>query len=242
MPSTDPQMRLDRAYTQCRPRSAAGSQLLDRYYTGVQFDRGGVIPEWELGDFYEACRIADEFSGELTLERLEERARMPDLSVTAARRRRRVISRLVKLLEQDGLPSRAERRANQRTHEFANALPSPLRERVRGWLALRSQTLGWQQLAQEASRIVQLEQIAALNEAWHPGEVISAWLAAVIRPVVKCQCPPVTRAIDPTRCTSCGATIEEVGSRPAPGPRKQDELRSLGRRYLAWRDEQWSAA
>jgi hypothetical protein len=51
--------------------------------------------------------------------------------------------------------------------------------------------------------------------------------------VVKCKCSPVTRKPeDPGRCSSCGSTSESLGHRPSPCPKKQDELKVIGHKYL----------
>jgi hypothetical protein len=208
--------------------------LLDRYYSGVQFERGGSIPQRELCDFYEVCRIAEHPNlAELSIERLDELTELPRASASAADRRRRVIGRLIRLLEQDGFPSRATRRENRQVHALIESLPSPSREQLSDWIALRSETVSWHQLLYEARRVAVLERLTVQSQGLEDAEIIKAWLDAIVQPVVKCKCPPVTRKPeDPGRCSSCGKTIDGVGSRPSPCPKKQDELKAIGRKYL----------
>jgi hypothetical protein len=242
MAKTSPLERIRRAHADCDPMSATGQLLLDQYLARVDLGRPGPTMENETVLFYEACRLVEELDlSELSVTTFRAAIDRPGLSKTARMRRRRVTGRFFRILVEDGFPSARERRARERIEEVLKELGAEHAACVRDWVRKRlDENVGWYDLSHEIRRIAQLELIAsASSDGCESDELIRKWLYKVVQQVVDCCCPPVTRYPDPTRCKSCGATRAE-GSRPSPGPRKQDELAVVGRRYLDVR-QAWSA-
>jgi hypothetical protein len=237
MASSEPSALIESAHRACRPISRNGQLLLERYRAGVDLTRGGTCGEQEVAFFRELCRLVEEVDLPLlSVAALEEATKRTAPSATAARRRRVVLARLLRILEADGLPTRSERNAGKRIDAALRATEPGQRRPVRAWLDSRRKRVCLHELSYEAPRIVALEGIAARASAQaDDAEINHEWLGTIVQQVVRCKCPPVTRVRSPKRCKSCGATIATVGARPSPAPRRQRELESIGRRYLQHR-------
>jgi hypothetical protein len=240
MAKTTPVERIKQRYEACVPRSETNQLLLDQYLTRVDLDRPGSTAENEVVVFYEVCRLVTEIDlSVISLRRLLEWSEAGSTK-TARKRRQLVVGRLIRILEQDGFCRARERTAKARITAEIDSLASEEAERVRDWIARRrGERVGWYQLSHEARHIALLERCASEAPEVEQPILIRRWLAKIVKQVVDCDCPPVTRYPDPRRCKSCGATIETHGRRPAPGPRKQGELAAIGRRYLNVRTPAW---
>lgn len=237
MPDPSLTARLQRSIAECEPASAAGAALLTRYLEVASFEGSRATQETELASLRELCRIVEQTPFEtISIASLSAAADAEGASATRALRRRRVVGRLIRILQQRGeLPSNRDLTASRGLERELAATPEQGRQLLRRWLARRSRHVGWFELRQEARRLRRLEELIVLYPDAEPTDLFGLWLRALVRPIVNCDCAPLTRAADPTRCPHCGATAETHGMRSSPAAAKQDRIRSLGRKYLAFR-------
>lgn len=240
MPRTTPVERIRRAHAACTPISETGGSLLNRYLALVDLDRPGPTAENETVFFYELCRLVEQVDlSELSLPKLDSWMNQRGVSRTCRIRRRLIVGRLLRILEADGFPDARDRRAQGRIDDVLRSVNGHHGVQLRRWVDDRRRAgVGWYELSHEVRRLASLEAIAcAAPDGATTDELVRGWLSSLVQPVVNCKCPPITRYPDPTRCTSCGETIDE-SSRPSPSPRKQRELAALARRYLGARHQE----
>jgi hypothetical protein len=237
MPSQAIAHRAEEIAASYQPRSAGGAELLRRYLASVHFDGAAGTQENELGFLREVCRLVEAFDfDELSVDVLDRAANSPAPSATATLRRRRVIGRVVRQLRHDGeLPTAHELRASRAIEAELIDTPRAGRPTLRRWLASRKRKLGWHELRWEARRLRTLEEVIAEHPDAADDELITRWMFQIVRIVVACDCPPVTRQRNGAICSCCGSTIEKKGSRPSPNEQNQRKLRALGHRYLQFR-------
>ena len=217
--------------------SEASAELIRRYAASVHLDGSPGTRENALVDLREFCRIVE--SANLTRFSYSALAALANSSApspTAARRRRRVIGRLIRLLQSSGeLPTNAELTASDAIETIvAETLPGG-RPTLRRWLAQRRRKVGWWMLRWEAKDLRDLESVIAAYPGADDGELITRWLFRLVRQIVDCGCAPISRSADHDVCACCGATTATHGSRPSPGEPNQRKLRALARRYLQFR-------
>lgn len=238
MARTTPQERIAAARKACRPAAELGAALLDLYIARIPVSDSPAAAEQDVLYVRELCRIveANPFT-ELSVEALEAAAERDAPSKTALCRRRQVVGRVLRLLEQDGLPPRRDRTISRNLEQELSRLPRDEQSVIRRWLAYRhDQGVGWHELLYEARRIADLERLRReVGSAVADEDTIGLWIRRTVHPVVACDCPPVTRRHDPLHCCSCNASVVTHGTRPSPGPKKRRELRATGRRYLDFR-------
>lgn len=215
--------------------SAAQAELVRRYFAGVRLEGRVQTQEQALLDLREVCRLIGELQL-ISYSSIAALAAIPAPSPTAAKRRRRVVRRLIKLLQNSGeLPTLRELNASKAIEQTIAATPLEGRRVLRSWLAQRRHTVGWWDLRFEAERLYQMELVIAAHPEADDQEWITRWLIAIVRQIVKCDCPPVTRSRNHDVCSTCGKTSASHGTRPSPGERKQHEYSVAARRYLEYR-------
>ncbi len=213
------------------------AELIRRYATSVHLNGTRGVQEEELGYLRELCRLIEgsDFE-EVSYQSLAALGALPAPSGTAARRRRRVIGRLIRLLQHSGeLPTSPELAASRAIEAIIFETPEGGRGTLRRWLARRRRKLGWHELRWEAKRLSDLEATIVAHPGADDAELTTRWLLASVRSIVNCGCPPITRRSDPSVCTCCGATSASHGTRPSPNEANQRKLRALARRYLQFR-------
>ena len=248
MTPDDLHQRLHRHAAACEPTAPVGRKLVDLYLQRL------IIRDLHPQTLYEEallfrllCTTVEqpELSA-LSMKRVDQALDRPSPTKTDAGRRRRLRGRIRTLLELEGLiPTRAEATAGRKIDQLIAEAPADRRRTLTEWLHGRGQTLSLHELAREAKHHLLLE--AVLHD--HPGcsddVAIQLWLRRLVRPVVNCTCPPVTRRDNPLRCNSCGATPRTAGTRPSPSPRCQGKYERIARRYLRHRRRptttNWSA-
>ena len=142
----------------------------------------------------------------------------------------------MRLLQQSGeLPTAHEVTSSRAIEKELALTPEGGRGTLRRWLAQHQHELGWHELRWQAHKLRQLEEIVAEHPDADDDGAITRWLWKLVRRVVACNCPPVTRRADPSVCSCCGATIATHGYRPSPSRANQRKLAALGRRYLRFR-------
>jgi hypothetical protein len=217
--------------------TSLGAELLRRYMASVHFEGTPGTQSNELVHLRELCRLVEtiEFTS-LSVQALTAIADAPAPSITAAKRRRLVVGRLLRLLRQEGeLPSAAEVTASRSIEADLLATPPGGRGTLRRWLAVRKRKLGWHELRWEARRLRELEAVIGDYPGADDEELTTRWLLRLVRQIVDCGCPPVTRRTDPAVCVCCGATTASHGSRPSPGEANQRKLSAVACNYLKFR-------
>lgn len=211
------------------PASAIGQALLERYLDRIEIERASQ-PRRERRLVRELCSLVEEVAfPTLTIRALLEAGSANPL-------RGRVCWRLIRVLQADGdLPdSAALRRHVQISRTIAQA-PAPARAALERWVELRQENVGPHELSEEIRRYAELERILAEHPDVSAQRAIDLWLRRIVRRIVDCRCPPITRALDPDRCNSCEATTLTHGTRPSPAMEKQQTYAAGARRYLAQR-------
>lgn len=219
------------------PVSAIGAELVRTYAGRISAHGSGGSLNHEIELLRVLCAMVHAKPlPVLSVAALESLLQLPAASAHQQRLRRKVIRRVVRILQDDGLvPSSHDLRYDRKLHELLDGSASYARDHLKRWFA-RRHSVGAYELYHEARRLELLEEVLAAHPAVEEGAAIGAWLGLLVRPVVDCGCPQVTRAKDGLVCSSCGATaLPGIGTRPSPGLRKQAELRSLAAKYLAQR-------
>jgi hypothetical protein len=237
--------RIDRCVNDCDPTSTAGAVLLARYAESLDRSRTNSA-DAEIIVLRELCSLVEDPTvtlEPLTVDRLRRIAQRPAPSRTAAERRRRLASRLIALLQKDGIfPDSGELHASRSVMRTLAPLPDGRRSRVARWIEEQREypdgrpKTGWGQLLVHARALAELETLLEdlQLDSEECKDAVGLWLERVVREIVDCGCPPVTRARTPHHCHSCGATPTTHGTRPSPALAKQRELEALARRYLDW--------
>jgi len=217
--------------------SGVGRELFRRYAAAVRFEGSRERQEVALGDLRALGRLLEGVHlQQISYDSLAALTETPAASPAAAKRYRRVVRRLIRLLQSSGeLPTPQEVRSSQVIERAIAATPAGGRRILRSWLAQRQRTVGWWELRFEAERLQQLELLIAANPGADDNELITRWLRVIVRQIVKCKCPPLTRWVNPAVCSCCGKTSAGAGTRPSPSERKQREYALTARRYLDYR-------
>jgi hypothetical protein len=212
-------------------------ELFRRYAAAVRLEGSRQAQESALADLRALRRLLERADlQEITYDSLTALAKIPAPSAAAAGRYRRVVRRLIRLLQDSGeLPTQKEVRASQVIEQALAAAPAGGRRILRSWLAQRRRTVGWWELRFEAERLQQLELVIASYPGADDNELITRWLRVIVRQIVKCECPPLTRRANPAVCSCCGKTSASAGTRPSPSEPKQREYTVPARRYLEYR-------
>jgi hypothetical protein len=226
------------SYTAASP---IGAELIDIYAGSLSADGSESTQDREIALLRELCRLfaAHAVAG-LSIDMLDQLAELPAASPSAALKRKRVVRRLIRLLQHRGdLPASWELRWNRNLRKLVEDASPASRPMLKHWLAQRQSRVSPYELYHEGRRLLPLEDQLQTQPGRDDDEAISAWLQSLVRQVVGCPCAPVTRSADGKRCLkrTCRATTATHALVPSPGLRKQAALRSLARRYLRQRRE-----
>jgi hypothetical protein len=235
--------RVDEYVSRCRPISTGGRVLLRRYVESLDLSREKHV-DIEIRILGELCRLVEEINLDgLGIERLHQLSLRPAPSKTASFLRRRLARRLIRLLQADGaFPQPGDLRAQKRLQRILDETSAAGRGRLCRWIEEQREhhdgrrKVGWGQLLVHARALAELEAMIdelELDDS-DAKDAVELWLNRLVREIVDCGCPPVTRAITPEQCNCCGATAATHGTRLSPAVAKQNELEALGRRYLNW--------
>lgn len=218
--------RLKHRLDTTRPASAIGQALLERYLARIEIERA-PHPRRERRLVRELCSLVEEVAfPTLTIRALLEAGSANPL-------RRRVCWRLIRILQADGdLPGSAALRKHAQISRTTAQAAAPARAALEHWVELRQESVCAHELCREAKRHAELEQVLAEHPDMSPQHAIDLWLRRIVRRIVDCGCPPITRALDPDRCSSCNATSLTHGTRPSPAKEKQQRYAAVARRYL----------
>jgi len=221
------------------PASPIGAELVRTYVGRIRSDGSPDTLRHEIGVLRDLCQMVEATPvPTLSVAALESLLQPP--AETAARRERRAkaVRRLIRMLQDNGeLPSSHDLRYDRKLYQLLAAAASHARDNLTRWCARRHGVSPYE-LYHEARRLQLLEEVLAAQPGLDDRAAVAVWLQTLVRPIVDCGCPPVTRHPDDGRiCRSCGQDAAKPGVKttPSPGERKQTALRSLAIKYLRQR-------
>ncbi len=228
--------RIEGVLAEFEPASPIGAEIVRSYTERIRRDGSAATRNDEIMLLRDLCAMAARTPlHELSVAAIEALNDPPADTEARHNRRAKALRRVIRIFQADGfLPSARDLRYNRKLRALLSRLAPAARPNLERWLARRHGVCTYE-LFHEARRLAVLEDVLAEQPGLHHADAIAAWLERLVRPIVDCPCPPLTRARDPLTCASCGASAATHETRPSPGPAKQAELRSLGMKYLSQR-------